>query len=109
MNISTKLTSEQRIEVLKSNREEIISEIYFINGERSEEGKKEIMTTLLGMIKCQDFYSNFLNSFDGVQIVDLLQRIQDDRDSNVSDDEGAQDFFLEQTEKRMGVYGRKFN
>ena len=108
MNISTKLTSEQRIEVLKENREEIISEIYFVNGERSEEGKKEIMTTLLSMVKGKDFYSNFLNSFEGVKIVDLLQRIQEDKDSNISDDEGSQDFFLEQTEKRMGVYGRKF-
>lgn len=109
MTISTKLTTEQRIEVLKENREEIISEIYFVNGERSEEGKKEIMTILLSIVKSEDFYSNFLNSFEGVKIVDLLQTIEDDKNTNVSDDNGSQDFFLEQTEKRMGTYSRKFN
>jgi hypothetical protein len=109
MTISTKLTTEQRIEVLKVNREEIISEIYFVNGERSEEGKKEIMTILLSIVKSEDFYSNFLNSFEGVKIVDLLQTIENDRNTDVSDDEGAQEYFQDELEKRMGTYSRKFN
>ena len=109
MNISINLTTEQRIEVLKSNREEILTEIYLVNGERSNEGQREIMTNLLEKVSDNDFYSNFLNSFEGVEIVSLLEVIEDERQSMGSDDSGAQDFFLEQTEKRMGTYSRKFD
>ena len=78
MTITTNLTKEQRVEILNINKEEILQEMYFINDIREEDSKNEIMTLLVSLVIDENFYSNFLNSFDGVLITDLLERINED-------------------------------
>ncbi len=88
MNIPQNLTIEERVNFLTENREEIKMEIYFATGIRDDEGRREIMTIMLREIKRDDFYSVYLNSFEGVSLDRFIETCEHGMESGVSESEG---------------------
>jgi len=74
MIFKTGLTSEERVTFLKDNKEEIIIG-FTCRGYGSD--LKKGMTIILEWVENENFYSNFLNSFKGVDSEDLFNIIDE--------------------------------
>lgn len=108
MTISTGVTSEERVEILKGNKVEIISYIQSI-------GKgcylKEFMTVLLSKVSSREFDYNEVYSLE--DLIDSIDNndeyMEEGTESNNQESVSAQNYFADQTAKMMGTYSRKFN